>query len=196
MSLLAAGFVAYAAWRLVQVVAGATIPEQNEAAIRVGRLAIALFYLGFCAEAVDLLASSSSTAAASRPEPFVATILRWPAGPELVGLVAVGIAVGGVALGAWGVAHDYAKILDANRLGRGFTPARVAGAAGDCARGLLVVLVAAYLFFAAVTDDPNRSKGLGNAIQSFAGEPAGPDLLGLVGAGLAAFAAYSIVEAV
>jgi len=195
VSLVAAGFVAYAAWRLVQAVAGAAVPEKSEAAVRIGRLAIALFYLGLCAEAVDIIVGSSPNRAANHPEPFVADVLRWTGGPEILGLFAVGLAVGGVALGMWGVAHDYAKVIDAGRLGSAFTPARVAGAIGDCARGLLVVLVAADLFFTAITDDPSRAMGLGNAIQSFARRPGGPELLGFVAVGLFAFAGYSVVEA-
>jgi len=196
VSLLAAGFAAYAVWRLVQAVAGATLPEKSEVAVRIGRVAIALFYLGLCAEGVDILVRSSSNGAANNPEPFVTDVLRWTGGPEIIGLFAVCLAGGGVALGIWGVAHDYAKVIDAGRLGRAFTPARVAGAVGDCARGLLVVLVAVDLLSTAITDDPRRAKGLGNAIQSLAGKPGGPELLGFVAVGLFAFAGYSIVEAV
>lgn len=74
--------------------------------------------------------------------------------------------------------------------------ATVAATAGDLARGLLVVLVSAYLLAAAATDDPSRSKSLGAALRSFERLPAGPAILALAAAGLASFAAYSALEAV
>ena len=77
----------------------------------------------------------------------------------MLGLVACGIAGGGIALGAWGFLHDYAKVIDAQRLGNRFPLAWITGAVGEAARALLVVIVAAYLFFAAATGDPTRSRG-------------------------------------
>ena len=58
------------------------------------------------------------------------------------------------------------------------------------------MIVAAYLFFAAATGDPTRSRGLGNAVQSLVHDPLGPELLGVIGAGLLSFSAYSVIEAV
>jgi hypothetical protein len=191
---LAAGFAAYAGWRLIQAVAGQ--PGARDALLsRVGWAATALLYTFLCAEAVELAAGSSTSNASSHPEPLVARVLGWPAGPVLLGLVAVLAALAGIALGVWGVAHDYRRIIDAKRMGRWFEPARVAGAIGDIARGLLVVLVAVYLFLAVVTENPTKAKGLGPALQSFAHMPAGPVLLGLIGVGLFAFACYSVAEA-
>ncbi|MCU1490052.1 MAG: putative integral rane protein [Acidimicrobiaceae bacterium] len=195
LALLAVGFVAYAAWRAVQVVAGKPGKDHSEVWTRIGWAASGILYLILCAEACQLIAGSSSSSASSHPQPFVANVLKWPAGPELVGLVAVAIAGGGIALAVWGIFHDYRKVLDEHRLGRAFPAARVAGAVGDTVRGLLVVLVAVYLFSAAVTDQPSQAKGLDTALQSLVHEPGGPVLLGLAGTGMVAFAGYSFIEA-
>ncbi|MGH8996584.1 MAG: DUF1206 domain-containing protein [Acidimicrobiales bacterium] len=86
-------------------------------------------------------------------------------------------------------------MLDADHLGHWFGVARSVGIAGDVARGLLVILVAAYVFLAALNDDPEKAKGLGTALQSFAHRTGGPELVGLLGVGLVCFGLYSIAEA-
>lgn len=193
---LASGCVAYAAWRLVQAIAGGAVNDRSSRWTRVGRAASGLLYLLLSAEALELRAGTSTGSISSRPEPLVARVLSWPAGPEVIGFVALAIATSGVALGVWGVVHDYRKVIDAPRLGRYFGLARASGATGDCTRVLLLLIVAAYLFFAAVTDNPSRSMGLGEALKSLVHEPLGPELLGVIGAGLAAFSGYSVIEAV
>ncbi len=195
LGVLACGLAAYAVWRLVQAVAGEALGERGGSWIRIGRAAIGALYLLLCAEVIELIAGASATSVSSHPEPLVARVLKWPGGPEMLGLVAATIAGGGIALGAWGFVHDYAKVIDAQRLGNRFPLARITGAVGEAARGLLVVIVAAYLFFAAATDDPKRSLGLGNAVQSLVHDPLGLELLGFIATGLLAFSAYSVIEA-
>jgi hypothetical protein len=126
----------------------------------------------------------------------VAYVLRWPAGPLWVGLVGAGLAVGGLGLAVWGFVHDYSHALDTNRVrGVTFQVARATGMAGDAARGFLVLLVSVYLLEGAVTDDPSRAKGAGQALSSFDRLPAGPELLLTTAFGLACFAVYSVFEA-
>jgi Domain of Unknown Function (DUF1206) len=195
LSVVAAGFVAYAGWRLAQAVAGKPGHKGGIDWQRVGWAWSGVLYLGLCGEAISLIAGSSSGGSASHPEPVVARVSRWPLGPELLGLVAVALASGGIALGIWGVWHDYKNVLDADHLGGWFGAARAVGIAGDVARGLLVILVAAYVFLAAVSDNPKKAKGLGSALQSFAHRTGGPEYVGLLGVGLVCFALYSIAEA-
>ena len=96
----------------------------------------------------------------------------------------------------WGLAHDYSKVLQTDRMSQpNFVAAQATGIAGEVARGLLVMLVSAYLLAAAVTDDPARAKSLGLALRSFNRRPGGPFLLLMAAAGLACFATYSVFEA-
>jgi hypothetical protein len=192
---LGSGCGAYATWRLVQALAGGVVDDRAARWARLGRAASGLLYLLLGAEAIELVAGRSTESIAPRPEPLVAKVLAWPGGPEIVGFVAIAVAVVGIALGTWGFLHDYGMVLDARRLGRSFGLARASGVAGDCARGLLLVIVAAYLFFAAVTRNASRSRGLGRALESLVHEPLGPELIGLIGAGLVAYAAYALIEA-
>lgn len=234
LALLAIGFLSYAMWRVVQVLApesasgqGAEQPGSGEGGQlpaapcrsvprwrgrlgkpahearntfqRVGWGAVAVVYFGLCGRAVALAMSSSDSSgggASSHPQPLVATVLRWPGGPGWVGLVGTGIGVAGVAMLIWGCVHDYSKTLDTSHLrGAGQLAAKTTGIVGEATRGVLVALIAAYLLVAAINDNPSQAKSLGGALYSFDHLAAGPVLLLAAAAGLACFAAFSVVEA-
>lgn len=203
VALLAVGLAGYACWRIAQAISRDTgHGRATQAPERLGWAAIGVLYLALCGRAIALVVSSGHPGAqgggdaSSHPQPWVAMVLRWPAGPLWVGLAGVGLAGAGVGLVVWGVMHDYAKDLDVQRMGQGrLWTARATGIAGEAARGLLVVLVAAYLLAAAINDNPSQAKGTGQALHSFANLPAGPPLLLAGAVGLACFAAYSAFEA-
>jgi uncharacterized membrane protein YidH (DUF202 family) len=196
---LAVGLACYAGWRLIQALSQRGDENEAQSALkRVGWVAVALLYLGLCAQAVILALGwgNAGGGGASRPQPFVATVLRWPGGPLWVGLLGAGVAIGGLGLAAWGFAHDYSHDLGTDRMGgRTFQVARAAGMAGEAARGLLVFLLSVYLLEAAETDNPSRAKGAGQALGALDRLPAGPALLLIAAAGLACFAVYSLFEA-
>jgi Domain of Unknown Function (DUF1206) len=201
LGVLAVGLAGYALWRLVQAV-GPQDRERGAEAVgkRVGLGAVAVVYVGLCARAVSSMTSlgagGGGGGATSHPRPVVASVLRWPAGPVWVGLAGAALGLAGLGLAVWGAAHDYRDTFDVTRTGRlRFRLARAAGTLGDAARGLLVVLVSAYLFAAAQRDDPGQAKSLDGALRAFARVPIGPPLLLAAAAGLACFAAYSALEA-
>ncbi|MHB1585044.1 MAG: DUF1206 domain-containing protein [Acidimicrobiales bacterium] len=195
LCLLAAGLLAYAAWRC----AGAVARDLGEVdrARRAGWLAIAAVYLGLLVEAAELVAGSGASGGpSSHPAPYVAAVLRWPGGPGWVGLGGVAVVAAGVALAAWGVTHDYRRELTAGSLGRRtLLLVRGAGAIGNVTRGSLATLLGAFLVAGAVTDDPAKAKSLDAALLALSHQPYGPALLGLIGAGLLAYAAFSVAEA-
>lgn len=197
LAVLAAGLAAYAGWRLVGALAGDPGPRRGGIWHRLGSAASGCCYLFLCTEAARLLAGAAAGQdVSSNPGLLVTPVLRWPGGPVLVGVAGASLGGSGAALGIWGVAHDYGNLLQRERLGRrGLRLARALGAAGDVARGLLLGLVAGYLFYAAASDDPRHAKGLSAALQQLAHQPAGPFLLGLLAAGLLCFAGYSLLEA-
>ncbi|MGH8996585.1 MAG: DUF1206 domain-containing protein [Acidimicrobiales bacterium] len=102
LSVLAVGFVAYAGWRLAQVVAGKPGHQGGIDWQRIGWGWSGVLYLGLCGEAVSLIAGSSAGGSAFHAEPVVARVARWPLGPELLGLMALGLASGGIALAICG----------------------------------------------------------------------------------------------
>lgn len=195
LGLLAAGLLAYAAWRS----SGAVARDLGEVEwrIRVGWLAIAAVYLGLLVEAIELVVGrGASGGPTSHPAPYVAAVLRWPGGPGWVGLGGMAMAVAGVALAAWGVTHDYRRELTARPLGRRTLLAvRGAAAAGNLTRGSLAALLGAYLVASAVSDDPDKAKSLDAALLALSHQPYGSPVLGLIGVGLLAYAAFSVAEA-
>lgn len=204
LGLLSVGLLSYGLWRLAEAAAGPSASSGSSsrrfasAGMRVGWLASGAVYLVLFAQAVALLTASGTGTGgpSSHPRPFVATALRWPAGPELVGLGAAGIMAGGLALAIWAFAHDMAKKLETQHMSaRTYLVARLTGVFGDVTRGLLTGLIGVYLMAGAVTDNPSQAKSLGQVLKSIAHRPYGAWLLGLAALGLVAFALYSFVEA-
>jgi hypothetical protein len=203
VSVLAVGLAGYGCWRLAQALSkGTGEASARQASERIGWAATGVLYLLLCGQAVALVitsahpGSSGSGGASSHPQPWVAMVLRWPAGPVWVGLAGLVVAVSGLVLLVWGAVHDYSEILDTERMSPAkLRVAQATGIAGEAARGLLIILVSAYLLAAAVTDRPQEAKSLDQALHAFAKLPAGPPLLLVVAVGLACFALYSLFEA-
>jgi len=200
---LAVGLAGYALWRVAQALSGSDAHEDKGAKAvlqRCGWAAVGGLYAFLCARAVSLALSSnsggSSGGPSSHPQPWVAMALRWPAGPVWVGAAGLAAGAAGAGLAIWGAWHDYSKVIDVGRSG----PAKLKvawalGVAGEVVRGLLVVLVSAYLVSAAVQDQPSKAKSLGEALSSFGRSAPGPELLALAAVGLACFGLYSCFEA-
>jgi hypothetical protein len=193
---LALCLAAYSAWRVVQAVAGESAGGHQSAWVRAGWLASGLVYVGLCMEAIALIVGSpTSGGPVDHPRPLVADVLGWPLGPGLVALAGAGVIAAGAGLMAWGVLHRYDKVLDAPHMSRAaLRLARASGMAGDSARGLVIALFGVYLLYSALTDDPAHAKSVSTALDSLVGVPGGPVLVGVVGGGFLAFAAYSLFE--
>jgi hypothetical protein len=200
LGILSGGLVAYGAWRLVQVVTGIEPASSDRPSVwkRIGWLAIACVYFSLFAHAVSLMSGSgSSGGASSHPTPYAARVLGWPAGPELLGLAAVGIIIGGIALAIWACVHDYSETLQEGRMRPAErVGARVTGISGNVARGALVLAVGMYLLLAAIDDTPSKVKALDQLLETVVRQPAGPWWVAIAATGLAAFALYSLIEAV
>lgn len=192
---LSAGLAGYGAWRLVQALSGRENPRRPRGLwVRFGWAVIAVIYGGLCAHAAELL--ERARAGAGTPQPFVAQVLRWPGGAELLGAAGVGLLIGGASLAAWGALHDYERELHLGRLPRPWRAVvRALGAAGDAARGFVVGLVGAYLLDSALADNPAQAKSVDLALRALVHTVAGPAIVGVVATGMACFALYSFCEA-
>ncbi len=210
LGLLTVGLAGYAFWRVAHALSRDEQADQQgerqparrtiNTFERAGWLCTAVVYFVLCGQAAVLALSASSAGSgggpSSRPQPFVASVLRWPAGPLWVGLAGAGIAIGGAALVVWGAVHDYSEVLETDRMSRrAYRVAQLSGIVGEAARGLLILLVSVYLLAAAVTDNPARAKSPNGALLSFDRLPAGQPLLLVIVIGLLGFAVYSLFEA-
>lgn len=185
LALLAAGFVAYALWRVLQALRDDEWPK------RIAYGARAAIYLGLAYSAARILAGSGAGQSQNaKAHKAAAVVLGWPGGPELVG--AAGAAL--FAAGCWNLYRGLSRSFE--KKWRGHTDAgAVAGVVGHIARFVVFALIGAFALEAAVDYNPQEAVGLDGALQKLAHESYGKWLLGLTAAGLIAYALYCFVDA-
>ncbi len=193
---LAVGLAGYAIWRLVRAGIGHGSQEKDSAFDRVAGVASGVAYAALCVTAVTILTGASSSGGSSSPKATTGGVLAWTGGTAIVGLA--GAILIGVALyqGYKGVAR---KFLDSSNIAqmsrevrRGFT---AIGVIGHLARMVVFALVGFGLIKAAIDYNPRSAIGLDGALNTLVHNSYGPVLLGVVAAGLIAFALYSIADA-
>jgi hypothetical protein len=69
------------------------------------------------------------------------------------------------------------------------------GVVGHVARGVVFTIIGVFLGKAAIEYDPKEAVGIDGALLKLVEQPYGRVLLGLVAAGLVAYALYCLVEA-
>jgi hypothetical protein len=162
---------------------------------RVANLGGGVVYVAFFVVAIRVL-SGTGGGASGEPKQAASGILSWPGGELIVG-------IGGGAL----IAISLYQLYDAIRgefaqdsKTQRMSPAErrlfmVLGHVGLTARALVFALVGYFLLRTAIDFNPNNAVGLDGALARLHNQTFGPWVLGLVGAGLVTFAAYSLLEA-
>lgn len=193
LALLAIGLGGYAVWRLTRASIGRGPEGADRGVDRVAAMASGLVYAGLCVLALRVLMGSGNT---TSPDKATGGVLGWPGGTWLVGLA--GLVFIGIALyqGYRGVTKDFlvdAKTEEMGRLTREWIG--WIGLVGYLARMVVFGLVGVFLVKAALEFDPKKAVGLDGALAELLHRSYGPVLLGLVAAGLIAFAVYSWTDA-
>jgi Domain of Unknown Function (DUF1206) len=188
LGLIAVGFLGYALWRSVQVLADPDREGTDVKALgkRVGYGISALVYAGLAFSAVGVIFGTASEGGGT-PDDWTALLLPWPLGK--VWVIGFGIAVVGVGLHELYQAYkaDFLEYLKLDEMGekvRKWTERW--GRLGIAARGIVFGVVGTFLIHAALEYDPQQARGLGGALQTLAQQPLGPWLLGAVALGLVA----------
>lgn len=202
LAALVAGFLTYAAYRILRAVTGRdedATGERAGAMKRLGNAAIGLLYLALFASSLDLLFGDSGGSGSSgdrQQRGWTAELLSHSWGQWVVAGAGVVAVVIGVVLAVRGVREDFADKLHQERLRpwqRTWFPRL--GLFGYVARGVVVGIIGVFLVKAAFTRDAAESVGVDGALHRVASAPFGPLLLALVALGFAAFGVYSFVEA-
>jgi|KBSSwiStaDraftv2_1062776.scaffolds.fasta_scaffold569472_2 hypothetical protein len=192
--LVAIGLGGYALWRFVRAALGHG-PEGSDTGFdRVAAFASGLVYLGLCLLAVRILTGSHK--ASANPDKTTAGVLGWPAGTWIVG--AAGLVLIGVGLyqGYRGLTKDFLADSKTEEMGpRTRRWIGGIGLVGHLARMVVFMLAGTFLVKAAVEYDPHAAVGIDGALAKLLHQPLGPLLLGVVAAGLIAFAVYSFSDA-
>jgi hypothetical protein len=194
VGLLAAGFAAYALWRLSEAAFGVA-GKGRKVGPRVQSFARGLVYAFLAWTAVSLLLGSR-TKQSSQQRGYAAEVMSHPGGRWLVGAVGAVVVVVGLALVVEGVRLTFMRYFPAGALSdrvRRFV--KTTGRVGTTARGLVFALTGALLVAAAWTYDPTKASGLDGALQTLRDRPYGPLLLAVAGVGLVAFGVYGLAEA-
>jgi hypothetical protein len=193
LMLVAIGLAGYSLWRLFRAAIGHG-PEGSDSGFdRVAALGSGIAYGVMCAIAVEILLGSGGSGKASSE---AGGVLGWPGGTWIVGIA--GVVMIGVALyqGYRGITQSFLKDSKTEQM----SPAverwisRV-GTVGHLARMIVFGLVGIFLLKAAIEYRPAAAVGLDGALAKLAHHSYGSWILGLVAAGLVAFAVYSLSDA-
>lgn len=195
---LAIGFGAYALWCL----ANGLFDRQREGrdagglAARAKALGLAVLYGATAIAAIMLVRSASSSAAGGNEQEETARVLEWPAGRWIVLAVAAGFLAYGLYNVYRGATTKFRDRLDEHRMSRAVEPWAIgSGVVGHTARGVVFAIIGVFLGKAAIEYDPDEAVGIDGALLKLVEQPYGQVLLGLVAAGLVAYAVYCLVEA-
>ncbi|WP_245927745.1 DUF1206 domain-containing protein [Aphanothece hegewaldii] len=199
LSLVTVGLIGYALWRTVETFLDPEHPHQHrgakQIARRLGYAISALSYFVLAATAIKLILGSGGGSNNSTQD-WTARFLSQPFGQWLVGLAGMLV----IGLGFYELYKAYKgkfrKHLQLSMISpQQRTWAIILGQIGIAARGIVFATIGVFLTQAALTFDPNRAKGLGEALAALAAQPFGRWILGGVALGLIAYSIYSLIEA-
>lgn len=192
--LVALGLFGYALWRLVRAAVGHGAEQRDSGLDRLAALGSGVAYGILCVTAIEIVARSNSSS--GTPKEATGGVLSWSGGTVLVaiaGAVLIGVAVYQAYKGlSKGFLEDAKTGEMSEEVRKGYT---ALGVFGHVARAVVFALIGYGLIKAAVDYNPKEAIGLDGALRQLADSSYGPVLLGLVAAGLAGFAVYSIVDA-
>jgi hypothetical protein len=195
LTLVAIGLGGYSMWRLFRALLGHGPEGSDRGAERLGAFGSGCFYGVMCFAAVEILvgAGTGNNGEAKRE---TAGVFAWPAGKWIVGIA--GAVMIGVALyqGYRGVTRSFLKDSKTEQMGPAMRRwiCRI-GTVGHLARMVVFGLVGIFLLKAAVDASARKAVGLDGALAKIVVQTYGQYLLGVVAAGLIAFALYSLSDA-
>lgn len=194
--ILAFGFAAYAAWRLLQAAAG-DIREKGgqELAKRLGWGAIGVAYVSLALSAgLEAFGHNSRTDQASS---LSRSILEIPGGQVVLAALGAGVVVGGIWLAIWAALQRFDRYLTTPRTLPGWLQGgiRLVETFGNIVRGLAFAGIGASFMVAAIVDSSKEAKGLNGTLRSLTSHTYGRVLLVVAAAGFLAFGLASFLEA-
>jgi hypothetical protein len=194
--LMAIGLFGYAFWRLLRAAVGHGPEETDDGKERLKGLASGLAYVSLFITCLSILFGSRGSGGSGSPDKATGGVLGWPGGQVIVaiaGLVLIGV---GVYQGYEGVKRKFLEKSKTEEMNEKTQTAFTAlGMAGHLARMVVFALIGYFLMKAAIDFDPTKAVSVDGALAALAKASYGPILLGIVAAGMIAFAAYSIADA-
>jgi hypothetical protein len=199
LGVVAAGLAGYAVWRVVQAILDTEDKGRKlkGVAIRVGYACIGFVYFGLAYSAVQLiLGNGAGSSSDEKSRAWTATVMSYPLGGLLVGLVGLGVIGFGLYQCYKAYKAKFRKKLLHGELSEGWdTLLTRAGQFGLAARGVVFGIIGYFLIRAALMARAGEARGLGGALHALEERPSGPLLLGVVALGLIAYALHMLLIA-
>jgi len=194
LALVAIGLGGYALWRLIRAIVGHGAEQRDSGFERLSSLDSGIAYGILCITAIQILTSSAG--GSGSPKETTGGVLAWSGGTLIVG-IAGAILIGVAVYQAYkGLSKKFLEDARTGEMSEGVEKGYTAlGVFGHVARAVIFALIGYGLIKAALDYNPKEAIGLDGALRNLADASYGPFLLGLVAAGLAGFALYSIVDA-
>jgi hypothetical protein len=198
--IVALGLLAFALWRVLQAVldpdgAGADV---QGLARRLGLAVGGLAYAGLALFALRLIVLGGAQGGDGQTErALTARALGLPYGRWLIvaaALIVIALAVGQIYIAFAAKFRDNFKLMHMSSAGERWVTNT--GRVGLSARALVLGVIGALLFKAALQADPSEAGGLGQALQTLASQPYGAWVLGLVALGFLVYGAFSVLQAI
>ena len=197
LAFVAVGLFAYTAWRF----ADAFMDLENEGDDAEGRFSragqfmsgVTHAFLGVSAVLILIKGAQTDDAGRTTTENWTAAIMSEPFGRWVVGIAGLVTISVGVYLFIKAWRAQYKEDIRNTPTTEKLAPVIRFGLV---AHGIVLLLIGGLIGYAAWTTDPDQAAGLGEALRIMEQQTHGRVLLGVIGAGLAAFAAYCGVRAV
>jgi hypothetical protein len=196
--LLALGILGYILWRWAQAIFDLEREgdEGKGLLTRTGYFASGVAYSGLLVATMKTAMGSATKSGEQSTQDWTATLLEQPFGRWLAGAVALIIFGVAVVQFVQAARCDFARFLRGGELtAEQERWAIQIGRLGHAARGVAFLLIGWFMAQAALQSQASEAGGMAQALATLARQPYGVWLLGAVGAGLAFFGVYSLVEA-
>jgi hypothetical protein len=189
------GLAAMAIWQLLLAAVGHQDRQGARRIMeRIGSAARAVVYAALAFSAGKILAGSGSSSASNQQNATSGAL--GSGGRALVIIAGIVVFAVGAGLAIYGLTGKFEENLDVGQMSpKTRETSRWLGAVGYVAKGIAYAIVGGLLVIAAVTYNPDRSRGLDAALRTLAGQPYGWLLLSLVAVGFLAFGGYCVVQA-
>jgi Domain of Unknown Function (DUF1206) len=195
LTLVAIGLAGYSLWRLVRAGIGHG-PESSDTGFeRIAALGSGIAYGAMCAIAIEILVGAG-TSGSGNTKKEAAGVFGWPGGVWIVGIAGGVMVFVALYQGYRGITHKFLKDSKTSEMGPRIREwITWLGTVGHLARMVVFGLIGIFLVKAALDYNARAAVGLDGALAKIVHRSYGPFALGVVAAGLIAFALYSLTDA-
>ena len=197
--LIAIGMLFLVLWRLLDAAVGHQEEPEDMKRLRkrLVSAAKAVLYGAIALSAFKIaMGSGSSSKKSSSTDDITATIMKWPAGPLIVGVIGLAIIAYGLNQVRVAWTEKFRKHLDAEGNSGDTGKAYLwFGKAGYMAKGIAFAVIGGLFCYAALTHNAKKSGGLDVALHKVLQQPFGPFLLGLIAVGIGCYGLFCFARA-